>query len=297
MTEKKHKHNWEPHPELPKKAVCETCGKVDYRSNLSKAWRAKVAEMDTVAKKEEVTVVTKTVEETPEEEPKLEVKAVDLLMWVGNKFYPSPNDFLQEARTMGACKRVPMLPRAVVAGESRVFLAHDEAITSELLAHDEDVADEEGSGGSPGIFAYFVVNGITFITTPGTNIPEELKKRGITEWEYKEGGFGFADERGCGSLAIGGTYLLSEKDMQKAGNLAKSVDVAGQIVELDEPIPLKQKRIRGYKHISGEEVLSGAAEKHWYDDAHRVYLENKKAMRRYKRKLRRLKKKRKEKKA
>lgn len=281
MTDKKHKHNWEPHPELLKKAICITCGKVDYKSNLSKAWRTRIAEMNAIVEKEEVTVVTETVEETPEEEPKLEVEAVDLLMWVGNKFYPSRHDFLHEARTMGACKRVPMLPRAVVAGKSRVFLAHNEVISG-----------KEGQGGSPGIFAYFVVNGITFITTPGTNIPEELKKRGVTEWEYKEGRPGFADERGCGSLAIGGTYLLSEKDMQKVSDIAKSGTVSGQIVELDEPIPLKQKRIRGYKHVSGDEILSGAAEKRWYNDAHKVYLENKKAMRRYKRKMRRLKKKR-----
>lgn len=285
MTDKKHKHEWESHPELPKKAMCVTCGKVDYKSNLSKAWRARIAEMDTVVEKEEVTVVAETVEETPEEEPELKVKAVDLLMWVGNKFYPSPNDFLQEARTMGACKRVPMLPRGVVAGESRVFLAHDEAV------------GEESETSIPGIFAYFVVNGISFIITPGTNIPEELKKRGVTGWEYKEGGYGFGDERGCGSLAVGGTYLLSEEDMQKAGELAESTNVDGQIVELVNPIPLEQKRIRGYKHVSGDEILSGAAEKHWYDDAHTVYLENKKAMRRYKRKLRRLKKKQKETKA
>ena len=148
-------HIWTNHPDSAKKVVCNECGSERYKSKLSEVQLAAL-------------------------EPKLDVTPFDILMWVGSSYYKL-EDFIEEARRIGCCKRIPKLPLGVIPGITRVFLLY------------EDV----------GIFGYFTVRGITCIIEPGTNIPEELKKRGVKEWEYQGGEFGFNDERGCGSLAVG----------------------------------------------------------------------------------------------
>jgi len=244
------KHDWKQHPTNPKKVVCGACGAEQYKSKLTpkqlEALRAS-------------------------ERPELKVKPVDLLMFVGRSFY-SPESFIDEARRLGVCKRVPTLPRGVVKGVTRVFLAHEDALPDKS-----------------GVFAYFVVRGMSFIVPPGLNIPEALRERGVTEYEYVGGGFGFSDERGCGSLAIGGTYLLSEEGMEKCRDLAKSATLEGRIEVIDPPVPTGLRRFRGYKHVIGDYILERRPEAEWYGEAHQIYLENKRAMRKYKRELRKWK--------
>lgn len=74
--------------------------------------------------------------------PDLTPKA--MLMWVGEKFYRTPDNFMEEARKWGISKKVPHIPRGLEIGVSGVFLAHKRAIL---------VADRDPK---PGIFTYFV---------------------------------------------------------------------------------------------------------------------------------------------
>lgn len=313
----RHLHDWKPHPEKPKHAICDDCGKVDYISNLSSNWQDKVEEMKAQPEEEiptiepepepepdfeeptEEVVDEETLKEVSEmvtlvdeedvkgaigdeleeeelEEPTLEVEPVDLLMWVGSRHYAKPIDFINEAKNMGASKRVPMPPRAVVPGKSRVFCVHDDAVSRYDPDRDEFYT-------IPGVFGYYTVRSIVKVVAPGTDIEAELEARGVDTYEMAEGDFGDLDERGCGSLEIGGTYLISEEDMHKVRDMEGNDLLEGHFVVLDDPIPVDIKRLRGYKHVDGNAILSGEPEDEWYESAHRTYLENKKRMRRFKR--------------
>ena len=48
------------------------------------------------------------------------------LMWIGERYYPTPEDFIREARVAGVSKRVPVVPKEIGLGDW-VFLAHPNA--------------------------------------------------------------------------------------------------------------------------------------------------------------------------
>lgn len=52
------------------------------------------------------------------------------LLWVGEKFYPTPGDWLKEADTMGISRRIHAIPRGFKLGETWVLVAHVKAITT-----------------------------------------------------------------------------------------------------------------------------------------------------------------------
>ena len=249
-----HKHQWRPHPDNPAKVAC-ACGTEQYRSKLSEAQLRELMKL---------------------ERPVLATHPVDLIMHVGRGFY-TPEGFIDEARRMGACKRVPMVPRGVIKGVTRVFLTHEYG------------TGEATEGGDPilqsMIFAWFTVRGISYVVDAGVDVEESLKERGVTEWQLYEDDFGSADERGCGSLTIGGTYLLSEEDMEKCRDLAHSGTLEGRIEVIEPPIPTGLKRFRGFKAVSGDAILAGEPESAWYAAAYEANQLNKVAIAKYKRKL------------
>ncbi len=51
-----------------------------------------------------------------------------LLIWIGESHYPTPDAFMFEARQMGISRRITVVPRGFVVGESWVFFAHRKAI-------------------------------------------------------------------------------------------------------------------------------------------------------------------------
>lgn len=256
------KHDWKPHPDNPKKVICGACGFEQYKSKLSDKQLQELAKL---------------------ERPTLTVEPTDLLMFVGKSYY-SPASFIAEARQMGACKRVPMLPRGVVKGVSKVFLAHEYDIG--------ETGDDGKTVYQSKVFAWYTVRGIIYVVSASVNIPEALKERGVTEWKYVEGGFSFSNERGCGSLATGGTYLLSEEDMDKVKDLAESTTMQGQIELIEPPIPIDLKRFRGYKAVVGDNILNRLSEETWYEDAWEANQRNKKAVAKFTRKLKNWKKER-----
>jgi hypothetical protein len=46
------------------------------------------------------------------------------LLWIGARFYPTPANFMTEARTLGVSRRITAVPRGFELGKSWVFLAH-----------------------------------------------------------------------------------------------------------------------------------------------------------------------------
>ncbi len=53
----------------------------------------------------------------------------DLLFWVGEKFYPYPSDFIEEARIYGVSKRIPAnFPIEKITSLSKMYFVHPKAI-------------------------------------------------------------------------------------------------------------------------------------------------------------------------
>jgi len=56
-------------------------------------------------------------------------KAFDIVMWVGEKYYPMPWDFLEEARHIGISKRIPKnIDFSKISSKSRLILVHKNVI-------------------------------------------------------------------------------------------------------------------------------------------------------------------------
>jgi hypothetical protein len=50
------------------------------------------------------------------------------LLWIGEKFYPTPDDWTREAATQGVSRRLAAVPRDFKVGETWVLVAHRKAI-------------------------------------------------------------------------------------------------------------------------------------------------------------------------
>jgi hypothetical protein len=116
------------------------------------------------------------------------------LIWIGERFYPSPAAFLSEASRMGISRRITAVPRDFEIGETWVLLAHKRAI-QQRCDHCEEYArggglwadaecEECGGDGvlwKPGVFTLFQPSAIEYIVR-GDETDEELEaleKRGI----------------------------------------------------------------------------------------------------------------------
>ena len=50
------------------------------------------------------------------------------LIWIGERFYPTPQDFMREAERMGVSRRIVAVPKGFEVGETWVLLGHRKAI-------------------------------------------------------------------------------------------------------------------------------------------------------------------------
>lgn len=72
------------------------------------------------------------------------------LLWIGQQFYPTVEDFEREALAQGISRRIQTLPRGFEIGKSWVLFAHAKAITKQV----------EGVLGNPETFAAQYAPGI-----------------------------------------------------------------------------------------------------------------------------------------
>jgi len=147
------------------------------------------------------------------------------LMWCGEAHYKTPEDFLNEAETLGISKRLSAMPKGMVLGKTRVFLAHKKAVPCPIVP---DSIDEKGAhmvsnpdaqrmercprcdgkGAIPGVFASFIPQRFERVVT-------ETMKKVAEQWvdleqayesardlAYKEGKFvmEWMDTAGPGSI-------------------------------------------------------------------------------------------------
>jgi hypothetical protein len=96
------------------------------------------------------------------------------LLWVGEKFYATPADFVAEANRMGVSRRIPAVPKGFKVGETFVWLAHRGAVP----AVDLDGKWEP----TPGVFQVFRPIRVEVVVT-GDEPDEEIEgllKRGLS---------------------------------------------------------------------------------------------------------------------
>lgn len=101
------------------------------------------------------------------------------LLWIGEKFYKFPGQFIKEGVEMGFSRRIKAIPQGFKVGETWVLLAHKNAIKNMAA----DAAPSPEPFYKPGIFYVWRperVEKIMLESTRGTEEIEALEKRGIT---------------------------------------------------------------------------------------------------------------------
>lgn len=93
------------------------------------------------------------------------------LIWIGEKFYPTPADFMREASTRGLSRRIQAVPRKFQLGQDIVLLAHLRCIPKPLTLHGEEAKLEY----DPGVFTAFKPEAIEYVIT-GKETEEELER-------------------------------------------------------------------------------------------------------------------------
>lgn len=86
------------------------------------------------------------------------------LIWIGEKFYARPKDFMQEAALMGISRKLPAIPNGFVVGEHAIFLAHIRTFASR---------DEKGQViYKPGVFAAFKPSSVDLVIEDENHVPD-----------------------------------------------------------------------------------------------------------------------------
>ena len=149
----------------------------------------------------------------------------DILVWIGHQSYNSIQDFVEESRELGVCRRVSRIPKGTEPGKTRVFLAHDEGIKGDAV-----------------IFGYFVVEAAEKVI-----YESEDELRGLPDFT-----------RG---VLLDDTYTEPERG-GKIRNIGGSLYLVGELVEFDEYrdynkiIDESATRFRSYKRVNGDEIIS-----------------------------------------
>lgn len=89
------------------------------------------------------------------------------LLWIGEKFYPTPTDFVREARMMGVSRKVGAIPRGFVLGETVVYLAHRKAVP---------IFDEDDPRMEPGIFSTFKPTAVDLVVNDLDGVPDRAER-------------------------------------------------------------------------------------------------------------------------
>lgn len=193
------------------------------REATAKAEAAKAEVLEARKAKEQA---AKPPKETKAEAPK-EAKPVDILMWVGSQHYPTIDHFVAEAREHGVSKRVGKLPRDLVPGKSRIFLAHD-----------------EGQIGEAVIFGYATITDLEVLIqrVHGSSEREDVK---VVTAEMLED----EAERGCGFREVPGAMYV-------AAYGSNPLKVFKEPISYNATIETSAKRFRSYKRVDGDKLLA-----------------------------------------
>ena len=171
--------------------------------------------------------------------------AKDLLMWVGEKYYPRIQDFIEEADLKGVCKRIGTVPD-ITRGVSLCFLLHRDGAVK------------------PRCFGWFIIADIMAMIT-GAAVTPLLEKYGnkikyASREQFPQG------ERGCGEMVPGGLYIVSPDVFKIAQGMADGVNVFVELNLFSYPYPKLAadfSHFRGYRYIDGDAFMKDMLSRKW----------------------------------
>lgn len=114
------------------------------------------------------------------------------LLWIGEKFYPSADDWAKEAAKMGVSKRISAIPDGFVAGKTWIFVAHPKALVTEteVPPGPGELLGRKEVRYTPGIFHAFVPKRIELVVTRSMKeeawVKEMVEKNGVKLVEVPE---------------------------------------------------------------------------------------------------------------
>ena len=106
------------------------------------------------------------------------------LLWIGEKFYKTPDQFVQEGVEMGFSRRITTVPHGFKIGETWVLLAHKNAVPEKVHSvADGWASPSEVIPAEPGIFFVWQPQRVELIFKESQRGSEKVQaavKRGIT---------------------------------------------------------------------------------------------------------------------
>jgi hypothetical protein len=97
------------------------------------------------------------------------------LLWVGERYYPTPQAFNQEAKNQGISRRIPAIPKGFILGKHYIAFGHPKAIPSMPPDYDPPKA---------GIFKLWKPRAIEMIITQtqsgDADFMKDLETKGLT---------------------------------------------------------------------------------------------------------------------
>lgn len=88
------------------------------------------------------------------------------LLWIGESFYATPDDFTRETTAQGVSRKIKAVPKGFKLGETWVMLAHRKAVRNPATGERE----------TPGIFTMFKPRGIDLVIKDEHDVPEKATK-------------------------------------------------------------------------------------------------------------------------
>lgn len=106
------------------------------------------------------------------------------LIWIGGKFYKTPEAFNREADQMGVSRRIRFIPKGFKVGKDWIFLAHPKAIQITITIKNALGMMEDQIEYLPGVFSVFKPKTIEVIVSGGEEETDEyidaLVERGLS---------------------------------------------------------------------------------------------------------------------
>lgn len=100
------------------------------------------------------------------------------LLWIGEQFYATPQQWLRETASQGVSRRITALPNGFKLGETWVLVAHRKAIVDGVFLGPEGPIHHW----IPGIFQAFKPSAVEYVVKDDDSEDKlkQLEKRGIT---------------------------------------------------------------------------------------------------------------------
>lgn len=100
-----------------------------------------------------------------------------LLVWIGERFYPTPASFLAEISKLGLSRRISSFPKGFEIGKTFLFFAHRRTATAPDLFADPGAIQAEG----PAIFAFLRPTRVEYVVkdSDGPKKLARIRKSGI----------------------------------------------------------------------------------------------------------------------